>query len=118
MVQKLLFVVFVIIALAAWYLFGQNVEEEKYFIPPELEGEEGLKYFKETYSYDLTQAGGLCTSFFKGRWTDTPSMVGCSNMDGFLDIYCAFNEANDIKDVCDEISGVFACNSKEIYCVV
>jgi hypothetical protein len=124
MVSKKILVLLIIVVALVWYLKDRGIlsfgKESRFKIPPEFKnsGQEGLRYFKRTYSSDLSQARGLCINFFKGQWVDSANELGCYNMEDFLEIYCGFGEANEIKYVCNEIGGSFTCSSKEIKCRV
>ena len=97
MEHKKTWLLLIIIAILGWYLIDSGIlgrsggiREKKYHIPQELigSGEEGLTYFIETYTADVSQAEGLCEDFFKGGWTNNEKQLGCYNMEGFLAIYC------------------------------
>jgi hypothetical protein len=125
MEHKKTWIILIVIVIVGWFLIesgilGSGKRESKYYIPPELVGskEEGLTYFKETYPGDVSQAEGLCKDFFKAEWRNNEKELGCYNMEGFLEIYCGFNEAKDIEDVCKVIGGVYSCSSEQLGCLV
>ena len=87
-------------------------------IPPGTTGSAGLDYIRENYASGLAQAKSLCTSQFKGTWTDNSNTIGCYNMQGFNTVYCSTDTIQNLVILCNSIGGNSVCSSTQASCSV
>ena len=87
-------------------------------VPSGTTGSAGLDYIRKNYASGLAQAQSLCTSQFKGTWTDNSNTIGCYNMQGFNTAYCAIDTVQNLVNLCNSIGGNPVCSSTQASCSV
>ena len=95
---------------------GNKTSSNQNTVPTDYKGKPGLDYLKQHYSSGLAQAKSLCTSQFKGTWTDSANSIGCYNMKGFSTYYCNMDYIKGLIDLCREINGNPVCSSTQASC--
>ena len=75
-------------------------------------------YIRKNYASGLAQAKSLCTSQFKGTWTDTSTTRGCYGMQGFNTAYCNTDTIQNLVKLCNSIGGNPVCSATQSSCSV
>lgn len=108
----------ILLILAGYYFYKSGSANESYSIPEEYKGTQGLDYIRKNYATGLAQAQGLCTSQFKGTWTDNSNSIGCYEMQGFSTSYCGMDIIQNLVKLCNSIGGSSVCSSTQASCSV